>query len=892
MKKTSKMFVAVLSALMVGGSLAACGNNGGNTPTPPGPVETDYKVSVTCPTGISASSDKERAKKGEEVTITITHIDTGYQVNKVTLNSSTELSESEPNVYKFTMPNQSASVVITASVSGAVTLIGDSPAVLTKNEDTGVYELKNFLVTNGSKETSQMSFKVNDTVLPSTDFNTYKSFGDITLCGSKDYSIEVATNCYYDFYYDPSIDDEGTCYIQRSGVEVLPTDADSLSSLLVTSWGPGSEYCYNVEDLLSAHVEIINVDGSETTDYINQKYDWKKYLDNKTFAVCVDKDQMEEETNKYVYKALDEDNKVVSVVDTYDLKNGNLKANDDPTRESYNNYGAYSAKYDVVNGDDYDVRRYSRNNSHAQNIVDTTAHAPVTYIEKEFQDAYRVGVEVGDDVNYSDVQISSVRNQDDSFVTTIKTVLEFDHEASTYVTKKHYALQCNATLTFSKKGALTNLVYKKTQFQIYSSSTLDEWDTTTHQPKAGCKGAVKKKINATYTYGEASEELTDAYMLSKGFTLSDYFLASVESLQIFNTVTKEDPSKGESVVHLGDDIMLLNTSCNLDSKVVDFKYSPSTALDLWEYGVTSSNNEAVIKKEANDNYTSVSAVGKGTSKVTFTNHHSNAAKGIEFSLDIKVVCVTKVRGFYLTPVDDPYDAITSATPVTVKSGFVGEYTVHPYPSSAPAAPCEYHAVSSNNTVASVTSADNATVLTIKFGSVVEQTKVTITFQADYDPDYGGGAATVFTFYVIANDTDPTGTWAMSGYESEAQITFNDEYVPGSTEWKTGSLFDDYTDGTHTMNTVATFQYKFDGISLVGKITSITITGYGADEWSTSPSDYVLEFQYDAAKKMYGIGLAECAYDEYYESKVYYAIWGEVDLYEGFVNYSGFAKVSE
>ena len=118
--------------------------------TPTTPVEEEYTIRVTAPTGVEYSLNKNKAKKGEEITLTITSLASGYTIKKVTLNNS-EITGSN-NVYTFTMPNRSASINIEVNVDGDVTLVGEIAANLILNPETGIYEARNVKIDNPSSE--------------------------------------------------------------------------------------------------------------------------------------------------------------------------------------------------------------------------------------------------------------------------------------------------------------------------------------------------------------------------------------------------------------------------------------------------------------------------------------------------------------------------------------------------------------------------------------------------------------------------------------------------------------------------------------------------------------------------------------------------------------------
>ena len=116
------------------------------------PVEEEYTIKVTAPTGVEYSLNKPKAKKGEKVELTITSLASGYTIKKVTMNNS-ELTGSN-NVYSFTMPDRSVSINIEVNVDGDVTLVGQIAANLVLNPETGIYEARNVKVENSVKSSS------------------------------------------------------------------------------------------------------------------------------------------------------------------------------------------------------------------------------------------------------------------------------------------------------------------------------------------------------------------------------------------------------------------------------------------------------------------------------------------------------------------------------------------------------------------------------------------------------------------------------------------------------------------------------------------------------------------------------------------------------------------
>lgn len=908
MKKLTRIIVPLFAATLLTSALAGC-SNGTSTSSVPSPTsgeptsatsgeptsatsgssstsqtsgssstsssqpETDYIVKVYTKTGIKASADKQRAKKGEIVTITIEEISSGYTLKSVMMNEKVlSADSSNPMIYKFEMPNQSASITFLLNVQGYVIIDGDISGTLNLNEETGVYEARNFLAVSDPKTDALFNVKVGDTKISALDLDESRSFGDFGITTSKDYVFTIRTHNYYDFFYDPNA--EIPFSIQRVGVDTLPSTVDELSSLLITGYAVRSEPAI-YSGVSSMNVNIINNDGSDNEDFIKQNYIWNKFKDNKSFASVSDVDLMEEERTMYVYKDLDVENKVLTVVDTYEKKNGALTANDDPYRENYNKYGAYSAKYNIISGDDYDYQRFSRNLSHATRTLNVSAHMPAYYIEREIMDAYRVGYEGSDEKSFDERKIVPTRNDDNSFSVALDTKVEYKLVSSSG-SDASVAYVFDVDMNFDVRGALTKLEYKK---YLYN---LEKWDFIKHEPLKGKTPVLKKKIIATYGYETPTSSFDPTL-----FDITPYFISSIDSIRIYNPLTGKPSDDGKSYVQLDDNLELFNGDFLLND-YTKVSYSPETAIDLWQYGPTESSDETVIRKMPNDLYYQMSAIKEGDANVTFSNHQKGAAGGATFTLPVNVSTKTLIRGFYLYDVDEPYISITDATPVNVKAGTIHSYEVVRYPSSAP---LKYTAVSSNNDLCKVTTEPNAEIMTLDFSSAIgvkETTKVTITLESDkYDPSFGGGKPTVFTFYIIPNDIDPTGIWGMDGAESTTFIIFTDEIIDQTTQEKKGTIHDEISSSQYYD---AEFAYYFDGISLTARITKIKVVS--SDSWSSNPEDYILVFEYhpEISGGRYGVGLEEYVYDEYYESFVGSALLGEVNDDGEFINLDSFRKL--
>lgn len=847
----------------------------------PAPVDDYYVVKVYEKTGIKASADVSKAKKGDIVTITISSISSGYTLKAVKMNDAPISADaSNPMVYKFEMPNQSAVITFDLAVSGAIVVDGDFAVALTLNASTGIYEAKNVSVINDPKEDAYFDIKVGDTKLAALDLDESRSFGDIGCTFSSAHTFFVRAHNSYDFFYDPNAE-EAPFSIQRVGVDTLPSTVDELASLLITGYAVRSEAAI-YSGVSSMSLKIDNIDGSENTDIIHQQYDWKKYSNNVTYGKVTEENGMDDPIVKHVYKALDVDNKVLSVVDTYDKKNGNLVANDDPYREDYNKYGAYAAKYNIITGDDYDYQRFSRNMTHANRMMNVSAHMPAYYMEREIMNSYRVGYEGSDEMNWNDRKIVSTRNDDNSFTVAIDTKVEYKF-ISGGGSDASEAWVFDVDLGFDPRGAMTSISYKK---YIYS---VDKWDFVNHKALTGKTPVTVKKITGTYGYAAPSEAFTTAV-----FDPTPYFVNKINSIKLYSPATGKPSDDGNSYVQLADNIRLYNGDFDLPdekSMKVTFDYEPSTALDIWQYGPTASSNESVVKKMPNDLYYEMSAINEGDAVVTFSNHHTGAAAGATYDLSVNVSTKALIRSMYLFPTDDPYRSITDATPETVKAGSVHSYEVNRSPE---AAPLKYEAVSDHPEIAKVTSAPNAEVMTIDFSAATSITKteiVKITMTSDkYDPAFGGGDPVVFTFCVIPNDIDPVGKWGMLDYEDDCYIVFTKDAVEGKENTYKGTLHDYYSDKKFLD---AEFEYSFDGISLTVNLTKIKVVD--SESWSSDPKDYMFVCEYHPEFTeyggLYGVGLAEAIYDADYEGFYVSPILGDVNDEGEFINLDSFRKIA-
>ena len=135
---------------------------------------------------------------------------------------------------------------------------------------------------------------------------------------------------------------------------------------------------------------------------------------------------------------------------------------------------------------------------------------------------------------------------------------------------------------------------------------------------------------------------------------------------------------------------------------------------------------------------------------------------------------------------------------------------------------------------------------------------------------------------------PLGTWKMVGSTETnyVKINFTDEDYTGSTSMenpKKGEIIDSIDGVVDTFK----FYYTFKNGKLSASIYSVNITS--STDFSSDPYDYVIDFYYEASTDKYGLVLAECTYDSYYEDYACYSIYGEVTLDGEIVSYLAFER---
>lgn len=774
-----------------------------------------YNVRVSAPTGLSYTLDKESAKAGETVTLTLTP--GAFQIEEVTLNGTA--IEGKNNVYAFQMPDRTANIAIKASISGEVVLTGDVVASLTKGED-GIYVARGIKVPEGSGD-ANFSFSVGGTKLSVSELDETRTFADVSFPYGSKYTekLLLKRGATYDFFYDPS--DAFPCYIQKVSVETLPSSVETLETLFGGS--VRSENTENPANLTGINLAIYKNDG--TASRINYDYD---VFENSTLATVTN--VLSDETY-YSYKAVDSAKNVLKVVETFPSSLGN----EDRSRETNANLGGnYAATYDLVKTEEESSR--FKKSPHDVRFALTNSAYTYYNLEHLFMDSYRVGFSV-DEVSFKDIDIKSVKSET-GFSVTINSTCEFNSSAGTYTQEMHEADVYDVKLDFLKNGALSAIDYKSTNYQKAS------WDFVSHTPLASGTGTVTKTVKGTLSYGEKKGETT--------FDTTPYFIQGFSTLHFYNSLTEkaDDPTKNQ--LHYNDKIRVTKISENDDMSLTTVKTNPATALDIWQYAPTESDNEAVVKRLDTDTYNQMTCVGMGEANVTFTNHTGDSARQ---SAKIEVSAAAKFHSVYLYEGNgDDYGNVLTANSAILVAGQITKFHLGVSPAKAPIV---YEASSSDPRVKILTHDATLTLDATAAADITETKNVTIRIRSEYLDTSTGRDYLDLTFYLTPSSIEPSGIWNLLNEDgTQDTTTYLDFSGEAATNegWKKGTLHETFNNLVYEYS----FEYKLEKGKLLAHITSVKP---GKDDVPTDASSYTMEFYFDATSGRFGLYLGYVIADD-------------------------------
>lgn len=809
MKKSMKsVALFVLAASLLG----ACGNsnqpttsggdntpttssntpNSSNNPSTSNILNEEYAVVIRSTAGVTITADKAKAKGGDTVTLTV-HVLDGYTLNAITINDKTEATKVSDTEYTFVMPYQQAIIRARLAIEGDVVISGDITAVLSLDEN-GIYSAKNvkvenqanlaYFVKNADNTSSRLSV---------IQINNYKTNADVDLYNGNDTNVSftLAGNAYYDFYYDPS-DLEEPCYIQRVGLIHAPETISQFESLLAGR--VKSEPTTYPNGVTSV---------SYTSTKSHDDYHWDLYQ-NSSYATIK---ALGTDTEKaFDYRKLD--GNLLTVVDTY------VESTYDDSKSEDNK--KLSAKYEVVDkiGDNYSA--YQRLPRDAEFEATHYSH-DVYSIDRNIHYGYRTGfdMEFNDTLKGFDRDYSCKTNDNGTYTATIhswKTTAPVTDSSSgtTYGKKEH--LTYDIEITFTKEGNLLSGSYVE---KTYDTSAYD-FEKEEFLPNGELQFTLNEEMHFSYTYGDAKEG-------TPSFDTDPYFVKSIDSFSV------EKAGLDKNKIALEDRV----------NDYVVATYSPSTALDTWQFGIISSSNTAVIgPRNVNE---PLRFVGKsaGTSTLTLGNHTTN---DVTKTVDVTIEDDYRVMQWYMYPTDGDLDNIL-ASKATILANTVRE--VYCYASGLTTIDVPFTPVSSNNDYLKVSKNGQKLVLDATGAKdITEPVSVNVTIQS---PKYEDGVKEeVFSITINPNNTKKegiTGVWKGIDKGVNANqtvtLTFNEDGTGSLVASKGGSFTFTYTfdvsTGKIALSKLSDYELSIK-ISYDGTKDEISLLAYTYGWYDDEPQD--------------------------------------------------------
>lgn len=598
---------------------------------------TKYAIVDRTGEGIAISLSANSAPKGETITITVT-LEGSYVLNALYANGK-ECTKVNETTYTFVMGDNAVAITASLSVSGDVVTSGDIAVSLAKQSD-GTYKGSftansdtKFLILAGQKEYGYSS----------VDFDrSYAYISSVYESGSKATTkISVGGNAIYEISFSP--DAEKPISIYRMGI-LKALESESEISQYFCGWFAGREVldggAYNVRNL--NHVTY-----SSSRSKVD--YTWDLYKDS-SFATAVDK-----LTGKksYVYKSIK--GGVYSVVDTYVESWTDASGYVDRTKTQ--DSVAYSGKYAIV--DEVTNSHYQKTPFMASADMAMPSHE-LHSINAEIQYGYYIGYTVEDELKACDRKFTGTKNADDSFTTTVHSWKNYE-DSSAVLTRYEYDI----TIDINADGTLKSVSYLE-NYYTKDSWTFNNLDTTNGGSAiAGKSPTIKNSSSVSYGYGEAKEE-------SIAFDPAPYFISSIDKVTI---KSNKDKSKAEGHVAFKEVLdedrrdpytkTVSEDSASGYTSTLSLEYTPSTALDAWEYGIVSADDATLIGKSEYRPREWI-GYGVGTTEVTIGNHVSNdVTKKASVTIDDARV----PNGYYVWAYGNETDSdVPTSSKVSIKAG--------------------------------------------------------------------------------------------------------------------------------------------------------------------------------------------------------------------------------
>ncbi len=656
MKKTINRTLLILSSALL---LAGCNANNNNidstgtdstTITPSSDTSsidggdssseakvTKYAIVDRTGEGVDIALSATSAPKGETITITAM-VKENYVLNALYANGK-ECTKTSDTTYTFVMGDNAVAITASLSVNGDVVTSGDVAIALVKQEDgtfKGSFTAEKdttFLILVGSAEYGYASVNFD---------NSYAYISGVYESGSKATTkISLGGNATYELTFDPAA--EKPISIYRTGI-LKALESESEVAQYFCGWFAGREVldggAYNVRNL--NHVTY-----SSSRSKVD--YTWDLYQDG-SFATAKDK-----LTNKesYVYKSI-KDN-VYTVVDSYVESWTDTAGYVDRTKTQ--DTVAYSGKYKIV--DEVENSHYQKTPFMAKADMAMPSHE-LHSINAEIQYGYYIGYTVEDELKACDRKFTGVKNADNSFSTTIHSWKNYE-DSNAVLTRYEYDI----TININADGTLSSVTYLENYYTKENWSFNNSDTTNGGSAITGKDPEIKNSSSVSYGYGAAKSS-------SISFDTTPYFISSIDSVTI---KSNSDKTKEEGHVKYKEIIdedrrdpytpTVEEDTASGYTSTLKLTYTPSTALDAWEYGIVATDDDSIVSKSEFRPREWIGC-GSGTTEVTIGNHATN---DVTKKASITVDDAPAPNGYYVWAYgNEGEDDVPTSSKVSIKAG--------------------------------------------------------------------------------------------------------------------------------------------------------------------------------------------------------------------------------
>ena len=805
----------------------------------------EYTVKCIASGGVTPTLSKTKAKKGETVTLTLAY-DAGYSFKSIRASGTTLTTVSEGTSYSFVMGNVPVTINVETTVEGDIVINGEFNAVFAEeDEGSGIFIARNVSVPT-AKTRYGFNLSVNGTTVKGINMDESRCDGDIAS-GSGSYQFSIGAGATYDFFFD-SNKSSYNFYGRRTKIDLLPNNTSTLESVF-KGGSMHSQSALHPQGLTSIHYE-----KKSLTETYN--YDYKIFNDGTAFGHTEDKTDPDITRHYYTWKSVDLTNNLYKVVNTWPKSLGNNEAEDDlwakdPHNDSTHYGKPYSGKFDIVDNDIEDLdfnRQYMIKERDAVRTLNSAAHYGAA-LEYEIYESYRGDFSGSAVIGAANAAGSHITVESTAeaggFKTVVNSQLEWNRAEDSYESAAHEAVVYTNEFHFLTNGSLKSMDYSET---FYSQT---QWDFTNHAPLSGATGR-KTTIKVTNGYDEATAPNLGT------FNPDDYFISSIDSLSLYNSKTGKTYSDSISYLNYNDLIELIpyGNGGEKTSIVHDYEFSPSTALDAWQYHVASVTDDSVVG--VNHQNTPI-VCGIGQSEVTFTNRVTNDPAHVSKTITVEGIANGTVNAFFINSLVKGYDSYGAehAEKITATAGKTMRYWVEG--SNNTGAPVAYSIVfkeknqygdyeyKETSDYCTIVETGNVLVIncdTPAANALTSKKVLTLVLMSDFYKD--GFGPTQFELTIMPNTGSVVGSsyTIARGNGDYATMVFANAAADAN-GWRNGVIKDFYVNAGKV--DTFSFIYKLDNNNNIvdSDVVSVDIQSnslYGADEKiSTVASDYVLFF---------------------------------------------------